>query len=138
MEQDKAEKIDAQGEKVDRIRPPVGEAPAGEYRETRPDSVCEEFEHKLEEALGLVSEDYGQNDMGYPDPTEAKPSTPATTKGTSAKGAHRFDPAVKHDKLPARDEFDNEDERIDFDRKKPEKLSRPTSLKPKKQLPKLD
>jgi len=94
------------------------------------------FIGKLEGALG-INEEYGKNDLGNPDPTEAKPTPDKAKKMKSAKGAHRPDSGTEYDQAEGKDEFENEDTRIKFDKKEPEKTSQTASVKPKKELPKL-
>jgi hypothetical protein len=95
-----------------------------------------EFVEKLDEALG-INEDYGKNNFKYPDPTEAKPTPGKTKKMKSAKGAHRPDPGTDYDQMERKDDFNEEDTRIKFDKKEPEKTSQTAEVKPKKELPKL-
>ncbi len=111
--------------------------PPTQYKEPRGGDMEETFERKLEEALGLLREDFGKNDMEYPDPTEAKASAKKTKKKHSADGAHRPDSGAEYDQMAGSEEFDNEDTRIDFKKKEPAKASRPTNIKPKKKLPEL-
>jgi hypothetical protein len=99
--------------------------------------VEETFEHKLSKALGILNEEFGKNDMDYPDPTEAKGSAKKPKKKKSAEGAHRFDPGADFDQMGDGEEFDNEDPRLDFKKKEPAKTSRPTNIKPRKKLPEM-
>ena len=85
-----------------------------------------------------MNEEYGKNDFGYPDPTQAKQKNQKTGKKTATKGEHKpLDKATDYEELEGSKEFDNEDTRIDFDKTEPKKMSQATKIGPPKKLPKL-